>query len=406
MNVQTEVKSDVLSKAWIVTPSVPLLPASVPVYRQPCGKVSILQEKLNALLKLAVKEFAPSSSLPIMSCVVLTADDSALIAEVWGADGPVRVGHIGAKVERGFRCAVYLDTLSDLVNLLPEERIDIVYDPNSEGGTRNRHNYTFPFELRCGNSTSHVVAFPDEDCWAVAERTRLELTKEQKTELDWLKKAAASKTDDSRPALRYAHVADGTMVCGDGYRFHLSTLHTDGLPEWIDLHKIGQPEVGRTFPDILPFLSAKGETIAVNTERWKAKVWNGKKYANKTFENSLLACVKSVGRDKDTEIELTTDEQTGELLVSGREIETIYAHKDALGNDIPEQIIVHKSTERRIAYAGTAFVHSRRYNAKYLTDALSGMKGAVVWVTVTGDEVKNWIIITDRAGHTAVVVAK
>lgn len=401
--METTTSNTVLNQEWIVG-------QDAPAYRQPSGKVSVLQDKFNTLLKLAKKTIVKSSAnLPILQCVILTAEPGellqqrgmlanggrtvgALTAEVWGADGFVKVGEIGAKVENGFRCAVYLDTLSALVNLLPAERIDIVYDCNAD--VRN------PFKVTCARSISNLPAFTEKDCPNGVTREQLQLTKEQTAEVAWLKRA--TDKNDSRPVLRYIHHADGVLMANDGYRMHIVSdyrvpSHTysvcDNLPEWIDVHNQGQPEAGTTYPDMTAYLSASGETVAVKSSTWKEKVWNGKTYANKTFSKSLLQSVKTVaGKGKGVVwVELTTDEQTNELVVTAT-ADNFYGDKAS-------------DSQGRIAYSGAGFIHSQKYQAQYLIDALSGMAGEMVWITQAGNGKGHWLIISDHQGHTAVVVA-
>ena len=185
-------------------------------------KLSCLQENLAKGLSIVGRAVAVRSTLPITANVLLCTDNGRL--KLAATNLEIALSHwIGAKVEEEGAITVPARLLSDFVNSLPSDRIDIELAPRGK-----------QVKLACARNAATVGGLDAEDfppIPTVQSDACILLDPEA------LKKAItqvvfAAATDDSRPVLTGVHLAlEGdrmTLAAADGFRL---AVHTIGLSQ-------------------------------------------------------------------------------------------------------------------------------------------------------------------------------
>jgi len=188
-------------------------------------KISCLQENLAKGLALVGRAVATRSTLPVLSNILLSTDESRLKLSATNLEVGINCW-IGAKIEREGATTVPARILADLVNSLPPERIEL------ELITR-----TQTLNLKCGRFEANIkgidaqefplIMVPEED-----ERIQVDADLLRQM-IDQVAFAAA--TEETRPVLTgvLADVATDklTFVGADGYRLSIRSISLDNGPQ-------------------------------------------------------------------------------------------------------------------------------------------------------------------------------
>lgn len=178
-------------------------------------RVSVLQENLARGLSIVTRAVPGRPQNPILSNVLLATEDGRLKMAATNLELGITM-RIGAKVDSDGGIAIPARTLSDLVNTLPPERIDLELDPR-----------TNTLNLRCGTFVANIKGVDAEQFPVVPvgdADTGVELPAPLfRTMIDQVVFAAAK--EDNRPILMGVQARfDGTrftMVSADGFRMAL-----------------------------------------------------------------------------------------------------------------------------------------------------------------------------------------
>ena len=188
-------------------------------------KVSCLQENLTKGLGIVGRAVATRSTLPVLSNILLSTDGSRLKLAATNLEVGINCW-VGAKVELEGAITVPARLLSDFVNSLPAERIDLELD-----------NRTRSLNLSCGRYTANIkgidaqefpiILTPEED-----HRIRLDPDLLRRM-IDQVAFTAAS--DESRPVLTgvliEADTNQLTFAAADGYRLSVRSVDLERGPE-------------------------------------------------------------------------------------------------------------------------------------------------------------------------------
>jgi DNA polymerase-3 subunit beta len=174
-------------------------------------KLSVIQENLARGLAVVGHGVASRNTLPILSNVYLGTEDGGL--RLVATNLEIAVTHwVPAKIEEKGATTIPARLLSDVVNGLPNEKIDISLLPDGR------------VHLKCGRSASHLRATPADDfpqVGAAGERVTARISqKELRAALDSTVFAAAG--DEARPILTGVLTSftgeKATFAAADNYR--------------------------------------------------------------------------------------------------------------------------------------------------------------------------------------------
>lgn len=191
-------------------------------------KVSCLQENLAKSLSIVGHAVATRSTLPILSNVLLAADQGRLKLSATNLEVGLTCW-IGAKVEEDGSTTVPARTFSDLVEAMPPERVDIALA-----------ECTHTLNMRCGRFENNIRGIDPAEFPAMPEVDGKTVIRAEagllRTAINQVVFAAA--TDDKRPILagmlaRFHNDSQSghgrvTFAAADGFRLAIRTIP---LPE-------------------------------------------------------------------------------------------------------------------------------------------------------------------------------
>lgn len=174
--------------------------------------VSVLQSNLLAALKAVSRSVDRSPTLPVLANVLLEAEDSILKISATNLEFSISA-NIGAKTEYAGSITVPARTFQELVSRLPDERIDMRVDKDT--------NTLF---VRCGTQDANIRGIDSDEYPPIRhmdEGFDIEISSE--VFRDMIKKVAPSAaTEEFRPILTGIkfEIEDDkiTLVAADGYR--------------------------------------------------------------------------------------------------------------------------------------------------------------------------------------------
>jgi DNA polymerase-3 subunit beta len=180
-------------------------------------KVSCLQENLARGLSTVARAVAPRSTLPVLSNILVATEQGRLRLSATNLELGITCW-VGAKIEEDGATTVPARTLVDLVNNLPNDRVDAALTVR----TQTLHIVCGPFtnDIKCLDAQEFPpqppadltggLTFPIADLREMINQV-----------------AFAASADDARPALTGVLVeADGsklTMAAADGFRLSVRT---------------------------------------------------------------------------------------------------------------------------------------------------------------------------------------
>lgn len=188
-------------------------------------RVSVLQDNFASALAIATRAVDARPSLPVLANVLLVAEESRLRIVGTNLEQAIIVW-VGAKVEVEGAVTLPAKTLTDLVNQLSPERVDLALD-----------DLTVTMTVTCGTNVSHIKGMPAADFPDVPQRPDGEtftlpaaVLKEAVSQV-----AFAAAKEDNRPALTgvvwQSNGESLTLACADGYRLAIRTIAGDtGMP--------------------------------------------------------------------------------------------------------------------------------------------------------------------------------
>lgn len=188
------------------------------------SNVSLLQENFSKGLAIVGRASSTRSTLPVLANTLIRAKDGRLTLCATNLE-IIMIADVGAKVASEFAITLPTKTLADLVNSLPQERVDIRYDKQ----TQQAH-------LACGRTEANIKGIDADEFPMVPEIPAGGLV--IKTEV--LKKminqvAFAAATDDARPVLTGVSVVIKgkkiTMATTDGFRLSVADGELESFPE-------------------------------------------------------------------------------------------------------------------------------------------------------------------------------
>lgn len=175
-------------------------------------RLSCLQENLSRGLSIVGRAVATRTTLPITQNVLLSTDESRLKLSATNLDIAISTW-IGAQIEEEGAATVPARLLTDFVNALPEERIDL-----------NSASQPLAIDLSCARFEGQINGADPEEFPPIPSVDSGVLNKlDPKILNDAIKHVAfAAATEESRPVLTGVKVEisedDFTLAAADGFR--------------------------------------------------------------------------------------------------------------------------------------------------------------------------------------------
>ncbi len=215
-------------------------------------QVSCLQDNLSRGLNIVSRAVGTRTTLPVLSNVLLSTDNGRLRLAATNLDMGVTVW-IGASVEEDGAITVPARTLSDLVNTLSPERVDL------EVAVR-----TNALHLACGATTASIKGIDAQEFPMIPSPTGeddvLHIPADIFKEAIGLVAFAAAR-DDSRPILTGVSLsfADGllTLAAADGFRLSVREIPLDA--EFYDSFSLVVP--ARTLNELARVITEGDEEV-------------------------------------------------------------------------------------------------------------------------------------------------
>jgi DNA polymerase III subunit beta len=188
-------------------------------------KISCLQEHLAKGLSTVNRAVATRSTLPVLSNILLSTDDGQLKLAATNLEIGINCW-IGAKIEEEGSITVPARLLSEFVNSLPGERIDMELNAR----TKTLH-------VRCARYEANIKGIDASEFPLIPEFTEddaIELSPDGLREMiEQVTLSAAN--DESRPVLTgvLTRLGDGkmTMAASDGFRLSVRSADLSNAPE-------------------------------------------------------------------------------------------------------------------------------------------------------------------------------
>jgi DNA polymerase III subunit beta len=203
----------------------PILCAELSPKEGAAMKVSCLQENLAKGLSTVSRAVAARSTLPVLSNILLSTDESRLKLSATNLEIGINCW-IGAKVEQEGATTVPARLLSDLVNSLPPERIDLELITRTQ--TLNLKSGRFEANIKGIDAQEFpIIIVPDENDRVSIDPDLLRQMIDQV--------AFAAATDESRPVLTgvLAELAPDklTFAAADSYRLSVRSIPLEHGPQ-------------------------------------------------------------------------------------------------------------------------------------------------------------------------------
>jgi len=182
-------------------------------------KVSCLQENLARGLGVVARAVAPRSTLPVLGNVLLATENGRLRLSATNLEMGITCW-IGTKIEEDGSTTVPARTFVDLVNTLPNDRVDMELAVRTQ--TLNVRCGAFNNDIKCIDAQEFPPLPPAEldDGLALNVADLREMISQV---------TLAASTDDARPVLTGVLVeVDGgemTMAAADGFRLSVRSAH-------------------------------------------------------------------------------------------------------------------------------------------------------------------------------------
>ena len=216
-------------------------------------KVTCLQENLAKGLGIVGRAVALRSTLPITSNVLISTDHGRIKLAATNLDIALSCW-IGGQIEEEGAITVPSRLLTDFVNSLPSEKIDLTLSPRSK-----------QLKVKCARNEATIGGMDADDfppIPAIEDGATLEL--DPKTLREAITQVVFSAaTDDSRPVLTgVGLVVEGdavTLAASDGFRLAVRTLKLK--KKAADKHQVIVP--AKALAELNRLLQEQDETVAM-----------------------------------------------------------------------------------------------------------------------------------------------
>lgn len=182
-------------------------------------KVSCLLENLSRGLSIVTRAVAPRSTLPVLGNVLVATEAGRLRLSATNLELGI-TAWIGAKIEEQGATTVPARTFADLVNALPDDRVDMQLAVRTQ-----------TLNIRCGQSNNDLKCI---DAQEFPPLPPSDLEPDLVLDTSDLKEMIsqvvfAASTDDARPVLTGVLLEVGTgqltLAAADGFRLSVRTAH-------------------------------------------------------------------------------------------------------------------------------------------------------------------------------------
>lgn len=188
-------------------------------------KVSCLQDNLAKGLSIVGRAVSTRSTLPVLANVLLATDNGRLRLSATNLEIVITCW-VGAKVYEEGAITIPARTLTDLVNALPQDQVDIVLNEMTQS-----------VNVSCLRTQANIKGIDAQEFPLVPDP---DIENQIRLEADVLKQAItqvsfAAATDDARPTLTGVSTTfDGSQVllaATDGFRLSMRSAHIPGYVE-------------------------------------------------------------------------------------------------------------------------------------------------------------------------------
>ncbi len=180
-------------------------------------KVHVLQENLAKGISIVSRVVASRTTLPVLSNILISAEDNGVRLSATNLEQGITVW-ISANVSEEGSTTVPARTFSDLINTLPQDRVDLDLDEKTQ--SLNIRCGAFNNDVKCISAEEFPI-LPQADMEHAVEMNVIDL-KQMIAQV-----AFAAASDDTRPILTGVEVKieDGqvTFAAADGYRLAVRT---------------------------------------------------------------------------------------------------------------------------------------------------------------------------------------
>jgi len=211
-------------------------------------KVSCLQENLAKGLSIVGRAVSTRSTLPVLANVMLATDNGRLKLSATNLEIVITCW-IGAKVEEEGAITIPARTLTDLVNVLPQDQVNL-----------SLNEMTQTVHVSCSRTQANIKGIDAQEFPLVPEP---DIENQIRLEADVLKQminqvSFAAAADDARPTLTGVSTKfEGSqilMAATDGFRLSLRSAHIPGhveKPFSVIIPARALADVGRVIADDL-----------------------------------------------------------------------------------------------------------------------------------------------------------
>ena len=188
-------------------------------------KVSCLQDNLAKGLSIVGRAVSTRSTLPVLANVLLATDNGRLRLSATNLEIVITCW-VGAKVKEEGAITIPARTLTDLVNVLPQDQVDLTLNETTQ-----------TVHVSCLRTQANIKGIDAQEFPLVPEP---DVENQIRLEADVFKQminqvSFAAATDDARPTLTgVSTVFEGSqilMAATDGFRLSLRSAHIPGYVE-------------------------------------------------------------------------------------------------------------------------------------------------------------------------------
>ncbi|MFA7468875.1 MAG: DNA polymerase III subunit beta [Desulfotomaculaceae bacterium] len=349
-------------------------------------KLSCLQENLSWGLGVVGRAVAARTTLPITNNILLETDESRLKLVATNLEMAISCW-LGAKIEEEGTITVPAKLLTEFINSLPKDKVDISMAPKTK-----------TLSLRCARYEARISGMDSRDFPPIPT---VEQGINTSIEVETLRQAItqvvfAAASEESRPVLTGVDAKfDGstlTLAAADGFRLAVYTLN------------IAQPvtqqiEViipARTLAELNRLMAEQQEPVEINVNPNKSQILFKLKnielvsqLIQGTFPQYEQLIPQTAGTKATVDVSeflratktaaIFARDGTGIvrlMIAPGGELTpgkmTISARSEEIGDDVGEVDAIVQGSEAKIAF-----------NGKYLTDVLGVLKEAQVSLEIT-----------------------
>lgn len=183
-------------------------------------KVSVLQEQLARGLGIISRAVDPRNNLPVLTNVLLATEDARLKLAATNLQMSITT-YVGAKVDKPGAITLPAKTLTELVNNLSPERVDMTLDAATQS-----------VNVRCGTTTSNIKGIAATEFPPIPEGGEPSVVVPGRVLKEMINQTVfATAKEDNRPILTGLYVQFDndvmTMAAADGFRLAVRTARIE-----------------------------------------------------------------------------------------------------------------------------------------------------------------------------------